>query len=242
MFTFPFVNASALTAISTPTPVWRISSERLLTRSAARISDWSTRLPSRRLRTLFLGGGTPTLLDAPLLEQLFTTIHEHFQLTTDCEITSETNPGTVDREKFSVLRGLGVDRLSIGAQSFHNDELTFLGRIHSADEIVDAFDAARNAGFENISLDLMFGLPGQSALRWRQSIQRALALKPEHLSLYSLIVERNTPLFHWVESGRVAPANEDSGRRSLRNRDRDAGHSRLSSLRSIKLGTDHADG
>ena len=173
------------------------------------LTRWGERLSRPRVRTVFLGGGTPTLLAPPLLEQLFGAIDDAFRMTADCEVTSEANPGTVDRDKFSVLAALGVNRLSIGVQSFQADELAFLGRIHSAQEAVTAFEAARAAGIDNINLDFMFGLPDQTPQRWRSTLDRALDLQPEHLSLYSLIVESNTPLHHWVETGQVTPVDED---------------------------------
>src|SRR5690606_24129110 len=118
-------------------------------------------------------------------------------------ITCEANPGTVDRAKFQQLRTLGVNRLSLGVQSFQPDELAFLGRIHSVEDVDRAFAAARSAGFDNINLDFIFGLPHQPRENWEATLARAIALGPEHLSLYSLIVEPNTPLNHWVETGKV---------------------------------------
>ncbi len=170
---------------------------------------WSERLADRKITTVFVGGGTPTVLDAQLLERLFAQLHDSFSISADAEITCEANPGTVDRAKFSTLRALGVNRLSMGVQSFQADELNFLGRIHTVDDVLQAWDAARSADFDNISLDFIFGLPEQKTDRWRQTLDRALDLKPEHLSLYSLIVEENTPLHHWVESGAVSSPDDD---------------------------------
>lgn len=166
-------------------------------------------LVKRPITSIFLGGGTPTVLDAAQLTQLFAGIDEHFTLAADCEITCEANPGTVDRAKFHHLRALGVNRLSMGVQSFQPDELAFLGRIHSVEDVDLAFTAARAAGFDNINLDFIFGLPHQSVENWQATLERALALEPEHLSLYSLIVEPNTPLNHWVESGKVDAPDDD---------------------------------
>ena len=170
---------------------------------------WAAPLTNRAITSIFLGGGTPTVLDAAQLTQLFIVINEHFTLAADCEITCEANPGTVDRAKFHHLRALGVNRLSMGVQSFQPGELDFLGRIHSVEDVDLAFAAARAAGFDNINLDFIFGLPHQSLANWRATLDRALALAPEHLSLYSLIVEPNTPLNHWVESGRVDAPDDD---------------------------------
>jgi len=170
---------------------------------------WQHLLGNRPVSTIFVGGGTPTALTAAQLQQLFATLYATFTILPDCEITCEANPGTVDRDKFRLLRSLGVNRLSLGVQSFQPDELAFLGRIHSVEDVHSAFAAARDAGFENINLDFIFGLPHQSVAGWRETLAQAIALQPEHLSAYSLIVEENTPLHHWVETGRVDAPDED---------------------------------
>lgn len=161
------------------------------------------------VHTIFLGGGTPTVLSATQLAAILAACARAFSIDKTAEITSEANPGTVDQDRFTALRALGVNRLSLGVQSFQPAELTFLGRIHSASEAVTAFSAARAAGFDNINLDFMFGLPGQTLPSWHDTLDRALALGPEHLSLYSLIVEDHTPLADWVASGRVSMPDED---------------------------------
>lgn len=159
--------------------------------------------------TVFLGGGTPTVLEPEHLETIFAALHDGFRLLPQAEITSEANPGTVDQSRFETLRRLGVNRLSMGVQSFAGDELRFLGRIHSAGEAEEAFGLARRAGFDNINLDFMFGLPGQRPETWQRTLDQALDLGPEHLSLYSLIVEPETPLADWVASGRVPDPDPD---------------------------------
>lgn len=173
------------------------------------MARWQQPLAGRTVATIFVGGGTPTVLAAAQLEQLFGAIHANFRVAADAEITCEANPGTVDREKFTVLRRLGVNRLSMGVQSFQADELAFLGRIHDVRDVYLAFAAARAAGFDNINLDFMFGLPDQALAAWDDTLTRALALAPEHLSLYSLIVEPDTPLHHWVETGKVPAPDDD---------------------------------
>jgi oxygen-independent coproporphyrinogen III oxidase len=170
---------------------------------------WRTQLDGRSIATIFIGGGTPTVLDAKELGRLFAAIHANFAVAADCEITCEANPGTVDRAKFATLRGLGVNRLSMGVQSFQPDELQFLGRIHTVEDVYLAYAAARAAGFENINLDFIFGLPEQTSGHWEATLTQALALEPEHLSLYSLIVEPDTPLYHWVQTGQVAGTDDD---------------------------------
>ncbi|CAN5487154.1 radical SAM family heme chaperone HemW [soil metagenome] len=174
------------------------------------MEQWRAHLGARPLTSIFLGGGTPTVLTASQLTQLFETVHRCFQLAPNCEITCEANPGTVDRPKFRALHNLGVNRLSIGVQSFQPQELQFLGRIHDVEDVVRAFSAARDAGFANINLDFIFGLPDQPLENWQATLAQAIGLAPEHLSLYSLIVEPNTPLQHWVQSGVVRAPDDDN--------------------------------
>lgn len=162
-----------------------------------------------QVKTVFLGGGTPTVLPPSLLAQVLATCHQAFALPPGIEISSEANPGTVDASRFRSLRSLGVNRLSIGVQSFDDNELAFLGRIHDAGQAEGAYRAARNAGFTNINLDLIFGLPNQSPATWRKTLQRAIALQPEHLSLYALTIEDGTPFARWADSGRLAYPNPD---------------------------------
>ncbi|MGE5603844.1 MAG: radical SAM family heme chaperone HemW [Nitrososphaerales archaeon] len=162
-----------------------------------------------RVPTVFLGGGTPTVLPPRLLEQILRATKDAFRLDPDAEITSEANPGTTDAELFAAMRSMGVNRLSMGVQSFDDAELSWLGRMHSAAEAETAYDAARRAGFDNINLDFMFGLPGQSLETWSRTLDRALALAPDHISLYSLTVEHGTPLHDAVRRGVQAPPDED---------------------------------
>lgn len=169
---------------------------------------WAARLDGRTVDTVFLGGGTPTVLSSDQLGLILEQVHERFKLAGGAEISSEANPGIEDQGQFALLRRLGVNRLSMGVQSFQAAELEFLGRIHDAEDAVRAYDAALEAGFANINLDFMFGLPRQSVEAWNDSLDRALALAPRHLSLYSLIVEPETPLAHWVETGQ-SPAPDD---------------------------------
>lgn len=173
------------------------------------MARWRQPLAGRTLSTIFVGGGTPTILEGDQLARLFEAVHANFAVAADCEITCEANPGTVDRAKFATLRSLGVNRLSMGVQSLQPEELQFLGRIHGVEDVYLAFDAARKAGFENINLDFIFGLPSQSPEQWQDTLSRAMALAPEHLSLYSLIVEPETPLYHWVQTGQAPEPDDD---------------------------------
>ncbi len=160
-------------------------------------------------RTIFFGGGTPSLLSAEQIARTLETARRVFAVQPDAEITLEANPGTLELAHLAGLRAAGVNRLSMGAQSFDAGLLRWMGRIHSPEEIESAFWMARQAGFDNINLDFIFGLPDQRLEQWETTLERALALEPEHLSLYSLIVEEGTPLFDWVEAGRVQVADDD---------------------------------
>ena len=183
--------------------------QRTVAALCAEMAVWRTRLGERLVTSVFVGGGTPTVLADNHLVQLMDALRSSFHLATGCEITFEANPGTVDRDKFRRLRQLGVNRLSLGVQSFQADELRFLGRIHDVEDVYRAYDAARSAGFDHVNLDFIFGLPHQEAERWQDTLTQALALGPEHLSLYSLIVEPNTPLHHWVSTGKADAPDED---------------------------------
>lgn len=163
----------------------------------------------RRSRTIFLGGGTPSLLQVEQIKRIINACFESFAIDTDAEITMEANPGTLDQEQLIGVRKTGINRLSMGAQSFDTQLLKTLGRIHTPEEIVQAFQSARRAGFSSINLDFMFGLPGQTMQHWQETLKRALELRPEHLSLYSLIVEEGTPFKEWVDTGRLTPGDED---------------------------------
>lgn len=163
----------------------------------------------RRCRTVFLGGGTPSLLTATQVADLLATVRRAFRLDDDAEITLEANPGAIERGHLADLHSAGITRLSMGAQSFDPALLRWMGRIHTAGEVEEAFHAARAAGIPSINLDFIYALPGQSLATWSETLERAVALGPDHLSLYSLIVEEGTPLHRWVAEGRVRPADED---------------------------------
>lgn len=159
----------------------------------------SKRLPAKPAKTVFFGGGTPTYLEPYAIVKIISSVLNQHPPIENCEITCEANPGTIDTPKFETLRSLGVNRISLGAQSFQNDDLVRLGRVHQSDDIERAFLLARKVGFRNINLDLMFGLPHQTLSDWEKNLKQALSLKPEHLSLYGLTIEPNTyfyKLFH----------------------------------------------
>jgi oxygen-independent coproporphyrinogen-3 oxidase len=162
-----------------------------------------------RVHSIFLGGGTPTVLPAAALEQLLSTCVDAFDVEAEAEITSEANPGTVTTDYLQALRSLGINRISLGVQSFHPSELAMLGRIHSAEQVGLTVQRARAAGFNNINLDLIYGLPHQTLSSWRETMERALALDPEHLSLYCLTLEKGTPLLQRVSRGRLPLPDPD---------------------------------
>jgi oxygen-independent coproporphyrinogen-3 oxidase len=159
--------------------------------------------------TVFFGGGTPSLLSPQQLERILSRLHHTFSISSDAEITVETNPGTVTQEKLAAYRALGVNRLSIGVQSFHEDELKFLTRIHDSSQAVRCVELARHAGFDNVSIDLIYAMPGQTRARWEATLRKAIALQPNHISAYGLIVEDGTPLARMVQARLVSPKPPD---------------------------------
>lgn len=160
------------------------------------------------VKTVFLGGGTPSLLTCAQTEAVFEYLNRVFHIAEDAEITMEVNPGTVTPEKLESYRRAGVNRLSIGLQSVHDKELKMLGRIHTYEEFLATWQQARKAGFENLNVDLMSGLPGQSLEDWTGSLHKVTALEPEHISAYSLILEEGTAFYQWYEQGRFAEGEE----------------------------------
>lgn len=171
-----------------------------------RRSPWA----GRPAQTIFFGGGTPTFIPEDQLIAIFEQAVRTHPPVENCEITSEANPGTVDASRFRAMREAGFNRVSLGAQSFADGDLLTLGRIHRASEIERAVEAARSAGFENLNLDLMFALPGQSLRAWEVNLKKALSLQPDHLSLYCLTLEPNTPFYKQHLKGLLHVPDEDS--------------------------------
>lgn len=159
--------------------------------------------------TIFFGGGTPSLLTPEQLESILHHLKSVYTVTSNAEITLETNPGTVTREKLAAYRSLGVNRISMGVQSFHEDELRFLSRIHTSDEAIQCAGMLKDVGFKNFSIDLIYALPGQTTERWLSNLEQAMKLEPPHISAYGLIVEDGTPLARMVLSKQVSPAPTD---------------------------------
>jgi oxygen-independent coproporphyrinogen-3 oxidase len=163
----------------------------------------------RPAKTIFFGGGTPTFLASEQLTRILKAVMEVHPPTSDCEITSEANPGTVDIPKFAAMIEVGFNRISLGAQSFVPEDLIRLGRVHESTHIVRAVRAAREAGFKNLNLDLMFALPGQTDKAWEKNLELALSLKPNHLSLYCLTIEPNTRFYKAQARGMLHLPDDD---------------------------------
>jgi oxygen-independent coproporphyrinogen-3 oxidase len=166
----------------------------------------SCRLP---VHTVYFGGGTPSLLTAGQVQGVLNTIVTQFNLQAGAEITLEANPGTVSLDQLRGLRAAGVNRLNFGMQSAHVDELALLERLHDHVGVIEAVKWARQAGFDNLSLDLIYGLPDQALARWQFSLEMAIRLAPEHLSLYSLTLEEGTQLHRWASRGLVNWPDDD---------------------------------
>ncbi|MDR2611154.1 MAG: radical SAM family heme chaperone HemW [Clostridiales Family XIII bacterium] len=164
--------------------------------------------PDRTVDTVYFGGGTPSLLSPKLVGEVLDVVYARYRVADDAEITLEANPGTVSEDTLRGYIGAGVNRLSIGAQSFDAKKLRYLGRIHSAADTRDAFAYARAAGFGNIGMDLIFGVPGETIAGWLDDMDEALQLAPEHLSFYSLTPEKGTPVFQDIVGGRVTEVSE----------------------------------
>lgn len=174
------------------------------------LRDWRPVLEDRELDTVFIGGGTPSLLPAGEIVRLLDGVRQCAPVRGDAEITMEANPGTLTEEKLKSCRTAGVNRLSLGAQAMDDRLLRGLGRIHTAKDVTAAVEMARRAGFDNVSLDLMYALPGQSMDDWMRTLDEAVALEPEHLSAYSLIVEEGTPLADRVARGMLNVPDDDA--------------------------------
>jgi oxygen-independent coproporphyrinogen-3 oxidase len=160
--------------------------------------------------TIFFGGGTPSFPDPEGIIRILDTIRSRLHVLPDAEISIEANPGTTDRARYAILRQAGFNRLSMGVQAFDDQLLQVLGRIHTAGEAICSFEAARQAGFENINIDLMFALPGQTMQQWQRTLRTATSLQPEHISCYSLTIEPNTPFYTLHQRGQLNLPDEET--------------------------------
>ena len=185
---------------------WRAYFETL----EAEIAAWAEPMRDRGVPSVFFGGGTPSLVPPEFLIRTLDAVRRHFAVEPDAEITLEANPGTVDAAGLRSLRRAGFNRVSFGVQSFDDSLLRFLGRVHTAEQARQAVALARAAGFDNLNLDLMYALPGQSAEQWRDTLRQAVALSPEHVSAYSLILEEGTPMAAMARAGKIDAPGEDA--------------------------------
>ena len=167
-------------------------------------------LTNNNLTSIYFGGGTPSLLSAEELELLMTAIHRNFNVDVPAEITLEGNPDDLTKEKLALLKEAGINRLSIGIQSFNDAVLKFLNRAHNADSTFSCFENARSLGFNNISLDLIYAIPGQGQDAWKKNIQNTIDLEPEHISAYSLTIEEKTTFGNWQRKGKLEQVDEET--------------------------------
>lgn len=166
-------------------------------------------LEGEEIETVYLGGGTPSQLQEKHFEQIFSTLYIYYHIRPDAEITLEANPDDLNEEYVAMLRHFPFNRLSMGIQTFNDTTLKLLHRRHTARQAIDAFDRCRQAGFTNISIDLMYGLPGETLTSWKADLEQAIGMYPEHISAYHLIYEEGTPLWKLKEEHRVNEADED---------------------------------
>ena len=166
------------------------------------VSNW-------KLETIFIGGGTPSLLNGRNIESILNALERKYDLAQIKEWTMEANPGEAPLERLKDFRSLGINRLSMGVQTLEPDLLKFLTRIHSPNQVFETYEHARNAGFENINCDLIYSMPGQSWEIWERDLLRVLDLKPDHISSYTLTLEKGTELYQFVKKGQVTMPEED---------------------------------
>lgn len=170
----------------------------------------ATHLPvDTNFDTIYIGGGTPSLLPSESLYKIINVLSNYFTFDKDCEITIEVNPGTVNLPKFKQFSGLGINRVSLGIQSFIDEELQILERIHSVTDAEKAIEDSKKAGFENINLDLIFALPNQSLKNWSYTLNKSLSFNPEHLSIYNLTFEPGTPFFSKLQNGQFVHFDDE---------------------------------
>lgn len=167
-------------------------------------------LSHRKISTIYFGGGTPSILNEAQLSLILQSLYAYFDIDANAEITIEANPDDLTAEYLRMLSRLPFNRLSIGIQSFQDNELKLINRRHNAQQAINAFYAARESGFDNISLDLIYGLPEQSMNSWNDNILKIIDLNPEHISVYGLTYEEGTPLFRQKQKGKVQPADDET--------------------------------
>ena len=176
------------------------------------------RLPyvsGQAIRTIYFGGGTPSLLSTDEIAALLDTLHNYYSVDKNPEITLEANPDDLDLVKLTQWRASGINRLSIGIQTFHNPIIAYMNRAHDAQTALTTFAEARSAGFSNISLDLIYAIPGQTDDLWLSDVRQIIALQPEHISCYSLTIEPRTVFGNWAKQGRLKATEDEVSARQL---------------------------
>ncbi|MCQ2545693.1 MAG: radical SAM family heme chaperone HemW [Clostridia bacterium] len=195
--------------------------EKLLTEySNALIREIRTRYeewPYRIIDSIYIGGGTPSLMPGNDMAKVVNEIKENFVVSDDCEITIEANPATLTDEKLRAYLDCGINRISIGVQAFDNTILHFLGRAHDKNDAINAIRMSKKAGFDNVNIDLMFGIPGQTMKMWRDSLRQSLFLRPEHISLYSLQIEEGTPFYDMIYVDKMVSETPENMDRAMYN-------------------------
>lgn len=170
---------------------------------------YKERIKDYNINTIFIGGGTPSCIDANYIYKILEYINCNFNVSKTCEISIETNPGTLNKEKVKIYKESGINRVSMGVQSLNEDLLKVIGRIHNADDFYKSLELLRKANFNNINVDLMFGLPGQTLDMVLDSLKKVVELNIEHISYYGLILEENTKLYNMYNQGKINLPNED---------------------------------
>jgi len=167
---------------------------------------------NRNIATIFFGGGTPSMVEAHYIEETLQTIYECFTVNENAEITIECNPGTLTKEKLDTYKTCGISRISIGLQSANDHDLEVIGRIHTYEQFLESYKLVKNAGFDNVNIDVMSALPNQTVSSYLDSLNKIIALNPAHISAYSLILEEDTPLYDLVNDNKLTLPNEDDER------------------------------
>jgi len=167
------------------------------------------------INTIYFGGGTPSLLTKNNIEDIFNQLHKYYSISKDCEITLEANPDDLDRNKLTDIKNTPVNRLSMGIQSFDEDDLKYLNRIHSSQQAVDAIKNAQDIGFNNITIDLIYGIPGLTDEKWNANLTKSFELDIPHISSYCLTIEEGTALHHLINKGKAKPVDEEQGIRQF---------------------------
>lgn len=192
--------------LSGPAP--RETIDRYVTALVAEIRQYQKLAENYRVTTIFFGGGTPSILSGGQMKEIFAALRDVFEIQADAEITMEANPGTVTKENLQAYRACGINRISFGLQSVDDEELKLLGRVHTMRQFEESYDLARKAGFQNINVDLISAIPGQTVASWEHTLDTVIRMNPEHISAYSLIIEEGTPFYEIY--GENAKEEQDS--------------------------------